>query len=36
MWTGPSRRVIYRVLGYNSWLTDFFTTWERLERWAPG
>ncbi len=25
-------RVIYRVLGYNSWLSDFFATWERLQR----
>ena len=25
-----SRRVIYRVLTYNSWLRDFFATWERL------
>jgi hypothetical protein len=27
-----ARRVIYRVLGYNSWLKDFFATWERLQR----
>ena len=27
-----ARRVIYRVLGYNSWLVDFFATWERLQR----
>ena len=27
-----ARRVIYRVLGYNSWLTDFFETWERLQK----
>jgi hypothetical protein len=27
-----SRRVIYRVLTYNSWLKDFFATWERLRR----
>lgn len=27
-----ARRVIYRVLGYNRWLTDFFATWERLRR----
>ncbi len=27
-----ARRVIYRVLGYNSWLNDFFATWERLQR----
>jgi hypothetical protein len=31
-----ARRVIYRILGYNSWLKDFFATWERLERLAPG
>ncbi len=27
-----ARRVIYRVLGYNSWLVDFFATWERLQK----
>jgi hypothetical protein len=27
-----ARRVIYRVLGYNSWLKDFFATGERLQR----
>jgi hypothetical protein len=27
-----ARRVIYRILGYNSWLPDFFATWERLQR----
>jgi hypothetical protein len=26
------RRIIYRVMGYNSWLKDFFATWERLRR----
>lgn len=31
-----ARRVIYRILGYNSWLKDFFATWERLERMASG
>jgi hypothetical protein len=25
-----ARRVIYRILGYNSWLKDFFATWERV------
>jgi len=25
------RRVIYRVLGYNSWLTDLFDTYERIK-----
>lgn len=29
-----ARRVIYRVLSYNSWLKDFFATWERLERFS--
>jgi len=27
-----ARRVIYRVLGYNDWLSDFFATWERLQK----
>jgi len=27
-----ARKVVYRVLGYNSWLVDFFATWERLQR----
>src|SRR5436190_12030922 len=27
-----ARRVIYRVLGYNSWTADFFATWERLQQ----
>ena len=27
-----ARKVIYRILGYNSWLTDFFATWERLQK----
>ena len=27
-----ARRVIYRVLGYNSWMADFFATWKRLQR----
>jgi hypothetical protein len=30
------RRVIYRILGYNGWLRDFFATWERLQRLATG
>jgi len=24
------RKIIYRVMGYNGWLKDFFATWERL------
>ncbi len=31
-----ARRVIYRSLGYNSWLVDFFATWERLQRFCAG
>ena len=31
-----ARRVIYRVLSYNSWLKDFFATWERLEAFSAG
>ena len=27
-----ARQVIYRVLGYNSWLGDFFATWERVRK----
>ena len=27
-----ARRVIYRVLGYNSWRADFFATWEGRQR----
>src|SRR5467141_2251726 len=26
------RRIIYRIMGYNSWLKDFFATWERLQQ----
>jgi hypothetical protein len=26
------RRVIYKVLSYNEWLSDFFATWQRLQR----
>jgi len=29
-----ARRVIYRVLGYNEWLKDFFATWERVREMA--
>ena len=27
-----ARRIIYRVLSYNGWVSDFFATWERLQR----
>ena len=29
------RRIIYRIMGYNSWLKDFFASWENLRRMAP-
>jgi Transposase DDE domain group 1 len=29
------RRIIYRILGYNAWLKDFFSMWEYLRRMAP-
>jgi hypothetical protein len=29
------RRILYRILGYNAWLKDFFAVWERLRRMAP-
>lgn len=29
-----ARRVIYRILGYNSWPKDFFATWERMRQMA--
>jgi hypothetical protein len=29
------RRILYRILGYNAWLKDFFSMWERLRRMAP-
>jgi hypothetical protein len=31
-----ARRVIYRVLGYNNWLKDFFATFERIAAFASG
>jgi hypothetical protein len=31
-----ARRVIYRILGYNSWLKDFFATWEKLQQFSTG
>jgi hypothetical protein len=30
------RRILYRLLGYNAWLKDFFALWERLRRLANG
>jgi hypothetical protein len=27
-----ARQVIYRILGYNRWLRDFFATWERIRK----
>src|SRR4029077_3424080 len=29
------RRIIYRIMGYNDWLKDFFATWEYLRRMVP-
>src|SRR5208283_2925248 len=26
------RRIVYRLLGYNGWLKDFFATWRRLQQ----
>lgn len=31
-----ARKVVYRIFSYNSWLADFFATWERLERLCVG
>jgi Transposase DDE domain group 1 len=28
------RRIVYRLLGYNGWLKDFFATWQRLQSLA--
>jgi Transposase DDE domain group 1 len=28
------RRIIYRIMGYNDWLKDFFAVWERFRRMA--
>jgi hypothetical protein len=33
--TRQGRKIIYRILGYNSWLSDFFTAWERIKRFKP-
>lgn len=30
------RQIIYRLLGYNSWMRDFFATWERLRTMRSG
>lgn len=30
------RRIVYRLLGWNRWLVDFFATWERLRLLHPG
>jgi hypothetical protein len=29
------RKIIYRIMGYSSWLKDFFAAWENLRRMAP-
>ncbi len=28
------RKIVYRLLGYNAWLKDFFAAWERIRRLA--
>jgi hypothetical protein len=30
------RKIIYRLLGYNGWLKDFFATWQRLQKLEGG
>ena len=30
------RRIVYRLLGYNGWLKDFFATWQRLQKLECG
>ena len=30
------RKIVYRLLGYNRWLKDFFATFKRICRLAPG
>jgi Transposase DDE domain group 1 len=30
-----ARRIIYRIMGYNRWLKDFFAAWENFRRMAP-
>lgn len=30
--TKTGRKIVYRVLGYNDWLKDFFATWERIRK----
>ena len=29
------RKVIYRILGYNDWLPDLFSTWQRFRKLKP-
>jgi hypothetical protein len=30
------RKIVYRLLGYNSWLKDFFATFQRLTALESG
>lgn len=30
------RKIVYRLLGYNGWLKDFFATWQRLQKLECG
>lgn len=29
------RRIVYKILGYNPWMSDFFSAWERIRRLEP-
>jgi hypothetical protein len=29
------RKVIFRILGYNAWLPDLFSTWQHLRKLKP-
>jgi hypothetical protein len=31
-----ARQIVYRILGYNPWLKDFFATWERIDALETG
>ena len=30
------RKIVYRLLGYNGWLKEFFATFTRLMAWGTG
>jgi hypothetical protein len=29
------RRIVYRILSYNPWVSDFFSTWEKIRKLKP-